>query len=152
MGPQTPSGKSEFTEFGDEELFPPALVGVVGKTEPRDQLRCIKDLHEMLKAHGDWMLLGCADEQFARSPDNPVGCCYGLIEGVAWSLCQLGPTRFEGAGSCPSRRAATKQLHASHITATQSTEIVKMGLVPEQRDQLSTCKPAVRFPALRRAH
>jgi hypothetical protein len=37
----------------------------VGKTELRYHLRCIEDLHEMLKAHGDWMPLGSADEQKA---------------------------------------------------------------------------------------
>jgi len=45
----------------------------------------------MLKARGDWMLLGSADEQkpaapgsveaWARSPDNPVGGWYGLRKG-----------------------------------------------------------------------
>jgi hypothetical protein len=46
----------------------------------------------MLKAHGDWMLLGSADEQkpaadgtveaWARSPANPVGGWYGLKKGL----------------------------------------------------------------------
>ncbi len=41
---------------------PPALVVQVGKTELRYHLRNIEDLHSKLKAHGDWMLLGSADE------------------------------------------------------------------------------------------
>ena len=60
---KTPPGTSEYTAFRDEALDPPALVVQVGKTEVRYQLRCIDDLHSMLKAHGDWMLLGSADEQ-----------------------------------------------------------------------------------------
>jgi hypothetical protein len=46
----------------------------------------------MLRAHGDWMPLGAADEQkpaaegtieaWGRSPDNPVGGWYGLKKGL----------------------------------------------------------------------
>jgi hypothetical protein len=46
----------------------------------------------MLRAHGDWMLLGSADEQkpaaegtveaWARSKTNPVGGWYGLKKGL----------------------------------------------------------------------
>ena len=89
---KTPGGRSEFSALRDEELDPPALVVRVGKTELRYQLRCLDDLHAMLKAHGDWMLLGGADEQkpaadgtveaWARSTDNPVGGWYGLKKGL----------------------------------------------------------------------
>ena len=89
---KTPSGQSEFLAFRDETLDPPALVVQVGKTELRYHLRCLTDLHAMLKAHGDWMLLGSADEQkpaaegtveaWARAPDNPVGGWYGLKKGL----------------------------------------------------------------------
>jgi hypothetical protein len=89
---KTPGGRSEFTAFRDETLDPPALVVRVGKTELRYQLRCLDDLHAMLKKHGDWMLLGAADEQkpaaegtveaWARSSDNPVGGWYGLKKGL----------------------------------------------------------------------
>ena len=85
---KTPPGKSEFQVYKDEQLDPPALVCVVGKTVLSYQLRCLEDLHQMLKDHGDWMLLGSADEgkpakegtveAWARSPDNPVGGWYGL--------------------------------------------------------------------------
>lgn len=88
----TPSGQSEFLAFRDESTDPPALVVIVGKTELRYQLRCIPDLLAMLKAHGDWMLLGSADEQksaadgtveaWARSPKNPVRGWYGLKKGL----------------------------------------------------------------------
>jgi hypothetical protein len=89
---KTPSGGSEFEAFRDESLDPPALVVQVGKTEVRYHLRCLDDLHTMLKAHGDWMPLGSADEQkpaaegtveaWARSPKNPVGGWYGLKKGL----------------------------------------------------------------------
>ncbi|HWC30850.1 MAG TPA: hypothetical protein VG845_12295 [Dehalococcoidia bacterium] len=88
---KTPSGGSEFTVFRDEALDPPALVCQVGKTELRYHLRCIEDLHAMLKQHGDWMPLGAADEQkpaaegtveaWGRSESNPVGGWYGLRKG-----------------------------------------------------------------------
>ena len=55
---KTPSGSSEYQMYRDEKADPPALVCLVGKTELRYYLRCIEDLHAMLKAHGDWMLLG----------------------------------------------------------------------------------------------
>ncbi len=89
---KTPSGQSEFLAFRDETLDPPALVVQVGKTVLRYHLRCLNDLHAMLKAHGDWMLLGSADEQkpaaegtveaWARAADNPVGGWYGLKKGL----------------------------------------------------------------------
>ena len=89
---QTPPGTSEFTAYRDEAAEPPALIVRVGKTELRYQLRCLADLHAMLRAHGDWMLLGSADEQksaaegtveaWGRSPGNPVGGWYGLKKGL----------------------------------------------------------------------
>jgi hypothetical protein len=39
------------------------LVVQVGETQLRYHLQCIEDLCAMLKAHGDWMPLGSADEQ-----------------------------------------------------------------------------------------
>ncbi len=88
---KTPSGGAEFFAFRDPALDPPALVIKAGTTELRYHLRAIQDLHAMLKAHGDWMLLGNADEQkpaadgtveaWARSESNPVGGWYGLRKG-----------------------------------------------------------------------
>src|SRR3989442_4897166 len=60
---KTPSGTSEFQAYRDEALDPPALVVKSGTTELRYDLRCLDDLHVMLKKHGDWMPLGSADEQ-----------------------------------------------------------------------------------------
>jgi hypothetical protein len=88
---KTPPGTSEFEAYKDEASEPPALVVQVGSTQLRYHLRCIADLHAMLKAHGDWMLLGSADEQkpaaegtveaWGRSPKNPVAGWYGLKKG-----------------------------------------------------------------------
>jgi hypothetical protein len=89
---RTPPGTSEFQAYRDSTATPPALVIQVGKTQLRYDLRCIEDLHAMLKAHGDWMALGSADEQkpaaegtveaWARSPTNPVRGWYGLKKGL----------------------------------------------------------------------
>jgi hypothetical protein len=88
---QTPGGGAEFTAYRDPGLDPPALVVEAGTTELRYHLRVIEDLHAMLKANGDWVLLGNADEQkpakpgsveaWARAEDNPVGGWYGLRKG-----------------------------------------------------------------------
>lgn len=59
---KTASGQSEFEAYRDATLSPPALVVKVGKTELRYHLRCVEDLHAMLKQHGDWMLMSSADE------------------------------------------------------------------------------------------
>lgn len=88
----TPSGSSTFEAWRDEAASPPALVVQVGKTQLRYHLRCIEDLHAMLRAHGDWIELGSADEQkpakdgtveaWGRSEGNPVGGWYGLKKGL----------------------------------------------------------------------
>jgi hypothetical protein len=105
---KTPSGSSEFQMYRDEKANPPALVCVVGKTELRYHLRCIEDLHAMLKKHGDWMLLGSADEQkpaaegtveaWGRSPDNPVKGWYGLKKGLRGRFAMYVPPLLEALG------------------------------------------------------
>jgi hypothetical protein len=105
---KTPSGTSEYTMYRDETLDPPALVCRVGSTELRYQLRAIEDLHAMLKKHGDWMLLGSADEQkpaaegtveaWGRSPKNPVGGWYGLRKGYRGRFGMYMPPLLEALG------------------------------------------------------
>jgi hypothetical protein len=105
---KTPPGSSEYMAFRDEGLDPPALVAQVGKTEVRYHLRCLDDLHAMLKALGDWMPLGSADEQkpaaegtveaWARSPDNPVGGWYGLKKGLRGRFANYVPPVMEALG------------------------------------------------------
>jgi hypothetical protein len=104
----TPPGKSEYTAYRDEAADPPALVVVVGKTELRYQLRCIDDLHAMLKVAGDWVPLGSSDEQkpaaegtieaWGRSPDNPVGGWYGLKKGLRGRFANYVPPVLEALG------------------------------------------------------
>jgi hypothetical protein len=87
----TPSGGSTYEMYRDEAADPPQLVCQVGSTRLTYQLRGIDDLHAMLKANGDWVPLGSADENkpaadgtveaWARSADNPVGGWYGLRKG-----------------------------------------------------------------------
>ena len=105
---KTPSGSSEFTAFRDETLDPPALVVQVGKTELRYHLRCLKDLQAMLEKHGDWMLLGSADEQkpaadgtveaWARAKSNPVGGFYGLKKGLRGRFGMYVPPVMQALG------------------------------------------------------
>ncbi|GAC1364812.1 MAG: hypothetical protein NVSMB32_07720 [Actinomycetota bacterium] len=105
---KTPSGGSEYQMLRDESADPPALVCRVGKTELRYHLRCIDDLHAMLREHGDWMPLGSADEQKAaapgtveawgRSADNPVGGWYGLKKGLRGRFGMYLPPLLEALG------------------------------------------------------
>jgi hypothetical protein len=105
---KTPSGSSEYVMYRDEAAHPRALVCVVGTTELRYQLRCIEDLHAMLKARGDWMPLGSADEQksaaegtveaWGRSSDNPVGGWYGMKKGLRGRFGMYVPPLLEALG------------------------------------------------------
>jgi len=105
---KTPSGQSDLRVYRDEAGTPPALVVWSGTTEVRYQLRCLTDLHEMLKAHGDWMALGSTDEQkeapsgtveaWARSANNPVGGWYGLKKGLRGRFANYIPPVMEVLG------------------------------------------------------
>ena len=105
---KTPNEQSEFTAYRDGTADPPALVVQVGKTELRYRLRCLDDLAKMLKAHGDWMPLGTADEQkpaapgtveaWARSSDNPVKGWYGLKKGLRGRFANYVPPVMEVLG------------------------------------------------------
>jgi len=104
----TPPGSSAYTMYRDEGADPPALVCQVGSTQLRYHLRTIDDLHAMLKAHGDWMPLGGADEQkpaaegtveaWGRAADNPVGGWYGLKKGLRGRFGVYLPPLLEALG------------------------------------------------------
>ena len=104
----TPVGTSEFDAWRDETSDPPALWVRVGSTTLSYRLQCVEDLHAMLVAHGDWMLLGNADEQkeakpdtveaWARSADNPVGGWYGLRKGYRGRFATYVPPVLEHLG------------------------------------------------------
>jgi hypothetical protein len=104
----TPPGTAEFQAWRDAALDPPALVVQVGKTQLRYHLRCIDDLHAMLKAHRDWMPLGSTDEQkpaaegtveaWGRAASNPVKGWYGLKKGLRGRFGMYVPPVLEALG------------------------------------------------------
>ena len=105
---KTPSGSSEYVMYRDDKSDPPSIVCVVGTTELRYNARAIEDLHAMLKKHGDWMLLGSADEQkpaadgtveaWGRSSKNPVKGWYGLKKGLRGRFGMYMPPLLEALG------------------------------------------------------
>lgn len=105
---KTPPGTSDFLTWRDMTLDPPSLVVQVGKTQLRYHLRCIDDLNAMLKAHGDWMPLGSADEQkpaaegtveaWGRSASNPVKGWYGIKKGLRGRFGMYVPPVLEALG------------------------------------------------------
>ena len=104
----TPPGGSEFESWRDEASDPPALVVQVGATQLRYDLRCIGDLHAMLREAGEWVPLGAADEQkpaadgtveaWGRSEVNPVGGWYGLKKGLRGRFGVYVPPVLEALG------------------------------------------------------
>lgn len=105
---KTPSGSSEYMMYRDDTQSPAALMCLVGSTTLGYQWRCIADLHAMLKQHGDWMLLGSADEQkpaaegtveaWGRSASNPIGGWYGLKKGLRGRFGMYVPPLMELLG------------------------------------------------------
>ncbi len=104
----TPPGKSEFEAYRDPDADPPALVVQVKSTQLRYHLRCIDDLHAMLRQRGDWMALGNADEQkpvaddtveaWGRDESNPVGGWYGMKKGLRGRFGNYVPPVLEALG------------------------------------------------------
>jgi hypothetical protein len=107
---KTPPGTATFTMHTDIKDGLPILVCTVGKTVLHYDARCVEDLHAMLRAHGDWMDLGAADEQkqakdgtveaWGRSPGNPVGGWYGLKKGLRGRFGVYVPPLMEELGLC----------------------------------------------------
>jgi hypothetical protein len=105
---KTPPWTSEYTMYRDDASDPPTIVCQVGGTKLLYDARAIADLHAMLKAHGDWMALGGADEQkpapdgtveaWGRSTDNPVGGWYGLKKGLRGRFGVYMPPLLEALG------------------------------------------------------
>lgn len=105
---KTPPLTSDYTMHMDEKDGKDVLVCTVGKTVLLYDYRCLADLHAMLKAHGDWMELGSADEQkpakegtveaWGRSPKNPVGGWYGLKKGLRGRFGMYVPPLMEALG------------------------------------------------------
>ena len=105
---KTPPGSSEYEAYRDETAEPPVLVVTVGKTVLHYKLRALNDLHAMLMSHGEWMLLGSADEQkpaaqgtveaWGRSEKNPVGGWYGVKKGFRGRFGMYVPPVMEALG------------------------------------------------------
>ena len=101
---KTPPGTSEYNLYRDSSI----LVCTVGKTVLHYDARCLDDLVAMLKAAGDWVPLGAADEgkeaapgtveAWGRSPDNPVGGWYGLKKGLRGRFATYIPPLLERLG------------------------------------------------------
>ena len=62
-GLKTPPGTSEYQMWMDEKDGIEIIVCKVGSTILHYDARAIKDLHKMLKEHGDWMEMGSKDEK-----------------------------------------------------------------------------------------
>ena len=107
---KTAPGTSEFTLHVDDQDGIRVLVCTVGKTVLHYDARCIADLQAMLKAAGQWVELGGADEQkpakqgsveaWGRSADNPVGGWYGLKKGLRGRFGVYLPPLMEALGLC----------------------------------------------------
>jgi len=94
--------------YRDDDADPPQLVCQVGSTRLAYDVRRIDDAVATLKAHGDSMPLGAADEQkevvpgtleaWARDPANPVGGWYGLRKGTGGRFAMYVPPLLEALG------------------------------------------------------
>ncbi|GAB4034228.1 DUF6855 family protein [Spirosoma jeollabukense] len=105
---KTPPGTSEYQLYKDVKDGRAILVCTVGKTVLHYDYRCLADLHEMLKKHGDWMELGATDEQkpakegtveaWGRAVRNPLGGWYGLKKGLRGRFALYIPPLMEALG------------------------------------------------------
>lgn len=103
---KTPPGTSDYQMWQDDEAG--LLVCMVGTTRLTYQLRCLQDLQAMLRARGDWVLLGSADEgkpviegsveAWARDAANPVGGYYGTRKGYRGRFANYVPPLMEALG------------------------------------------------------
>jgi len=105
---KTPPLTSEYTMHVDEKDGKEILVCTVKSTVLHYDIRCVEDLHQMLKKHGDWMLLGSKDEKqesepgtvehWGRSDENPIGGWYGLKKGFKGRFGMYIPPLMEHLG------------------------------------------------------
>ncbi|MFE4949292.1 DUF6855 family protein [Leifsonia sp. NPDC056665] len=104
----TAPGTSEYTMYRDDAADPPALVCQVGSTRLSYHASAIDDLATWLRAQGDWVPLGAADENkpviagtieaWGRDPVNPVGGWYGLRKGYRGRFGMYLPPLLEQLG------------------------------------------------------
>lgn len=105
---KTPPLSSEYTMHVDEKDGREILVCTVKTTVLHYDIRCLEDLHNMLKEQEDWILLGSKDEKqeavpgtiehWGRSTDNPIGGWYGLKKGFRGRFGMYIPPLMEYLG------------------------------------------------------
>ena len=106
---KTPPGTSTYKmHLGENKEGTEVLVCTVGKTVLHYHTSSIKDLHQMLLEHDDWMLLGSKDEKvdtkdgtlehWARSASNPIGGWYGLKKNLRGRFAMYMPPLMEHLG------------------------------------------------------
>ncbi len=105
---KTPPLTSEYTMHIEDKNGSEILVCTVKSTVLHYDIRCINDLYNMLKDHGDWILLGSKDEKaeaqagtvefWERSPENPIGGWYGLKKGFKGRFGMYIPPLMEHLG------------------------------------------------------
>ena len=84
------------------------LVCTVGKTIMFYDVRCLDNLHAILRALGDWMELGSADDHkdtkpnivgaWGRAPDNPIVGWNGLKKSLRGRFAMYVPPAIEHLG------------------------------------------------------
>jgi hypothetical protein len=105
---KTPPNTSEYEMYRGKKDEQDVIYCIVGNTTLIYNARCLEDLHQMLKSHGDWIDLGGADEQkdakegtveaWGRSAENPVGGWYGLKKGLRGRFGVYVPPLMEELG------------------------------------------------------
>jgi hypothetical protein len=105
---KTPPQTSEYEMYVTEKDGKEIIVCTVGTTVLHYDYRCLADLHEMLKKHGDWIELGSKDEKqeakegtveyWARSSQNPIGGWYGLKKNFRGRFAMYIPPLMEELG------------------------------------------------------
>ena len=105
---KTPPLTSDYEMYMGEKDGKEVIYCIVGSTTLLYDAKCLTDLHEMLKVHGDWIELGSADEQkpakegtveaWGRSESNPNGGWYGLKKGLRGRFGMYVPPLMEELG------------------------------------------------------
>lgn len=104
----TAPGSSTYEMYRDDSVDPPLLVCQVGSTRLTYLATAVHDLAEWLRAQGDWVDLGAADETkpaaagtveaWGRSEENPVGGWYGQRKGYRGRFGMYLPPLLEELG------------------------------------------------------
>jgi len=155
---RTPPGTSEYQMYLDDAADPPAIICQVGGTQLKYDKRAIDDLHAMLKAQGDWMPLGGADEQkpapegsveaWGRAEDNPLGGWYGLKKGLRGRFGVYMPPLMEalveppqGLGRIGERRPVTDGIReARHLGEVGRDGVVGYNLAQATAEDLAVAQ------------